>query len=106
MNQPWRPDWTDKSSYPNVKATPSLQWAWEFLRRNDPYQQLWNEMIGPIHDAAKFDDAWKTFQRTRRKPGVRLRMPPNQEPLSAILGAISHRDLSSAPMGAGSKAIL
>jgi hypothetical protein len=71
MNQSWLPNWTDKSPYPNVNGTPSLQWAWEFLRRNDQYQRLWDKLIAPTHDATKFDDAWKVFQQMRRGPGIR-----------------------------------
>ena len=34
----WLPDWRDPSAYPDPKATPGDQWAWEFLRRNPKYQ--------------------------------------------------------------------
>jgi len=80
MKLRWLPDWKDKRSYPNVSGTPSLQWAWEFLRRNYQYQQLWDQLIGPSHNATKFDDAWKTFQRVRRGPGVRHRIPLTKNP--------------------------
>jgi transcriptional regulator len=44
MKPPWRPDWRDKNLYPNANSTSSLQWAWEFLRRNPEYQRLWTQL--------------------------------------------------------------
>jgi hypothetical protein len=39
----WLPDWKDESKYPDPKKAGGREWAWEFLRRNPKYQQLWNE---------------------------------------------------------------
>ena len=36
------PDWRDASAYP-PQDTPRHVWAWEFLRRNPKYRQLWTE---------------------------------------------------------------
>jgi hypothetical protein len=35
-------DWQNPGSYPPPDATEMHQWAWEFLRRNSQYRQLWN----------------------------------------------------------------
>jgi len=40
----WLPDWQDTTQYPDPKTTPSRVWAWEFLRRNQQYQKLWEKL--------------------------------------------------------------
>jgi hypothetical protein len=42
---PWPPDWTNAGHYPDPNKTSPLQWAWEFLRRNQEYQDLWEKLI-------------------------------------------------------------
>ena len=66
MYSPWRPDWTDKKAYPNVHGTRRLQWAWEFLRRNDAYLQLWTEVVQPGFRPADLDSMWERAQRAQR----------------------------------------
>jgi transcriptional regulator len=66
MRSPWRPDWTDKKAYPNVNGTSRLQWAWEFLRRNDAYLQLWTEVVQPDFKPADLDSMWERAQRAQR----------------------------------------
>lgn len=40
----WLPDWKDESAYPDPTGNVSReQWAWEFIRRNPRYQQLYRE---------------------------------------------------------------
>lgn len=34
----WLPDWREESQYPSTEKMLSVQWAWEFLRRNPEYQ--------------------------------------------------------------------
>ncbi len=34
------PDWTDASAYPTAQSS-ALRFAWEFLRRNEKYRELW-----------------------------------------------------------------
>ncbi len=50
----WLPDWTKPHQYPDPKTTSLRQWAWEFLRRNPEYQQLWEKFDalppGPIYE--------------------------------------------------------
>ncbi|MGD0960796.1 MAG: DUF6499 domain-containing protein [Methylomonas sp.] len=43
MNSSWLPDWRNESEYPDPKTTTGRQWAWEFLRRNPEYQNLYAE---------------------------------------------------------------
>jgi hypothetical protein len=38
----WLPDWEDVTKYPEPEASGRV-WAWEFLRRNPQYQQLWEK---------------------------------------------------------------
>jgi hypothetical protein len=68
-----RPDWTDNKDYPDPKKATSLQWAWEFLRRNSEYQGLWKKLIEPDYHYAKLRDAW-TYAQTKA-PETRYRQP-------------------------------
>lgn len=51
----WLPDWMDQTKYPDDQKASPREWAWEFLRRNAKYQQLWRELaklptpLGFIH---------------------------------------------------------
>jgi len=76
----WLPDWKDKSQYPDPKEATGRVWAWEFLRRNLQYQQLWEEYAalppGPIyhgHSANLLMDIEKRFEQDF---GVRNPAPP------------------------------
>lgn len=43
-DNPWNlPDWKDIEAYPSVKGTSSMQWRWEFLRRDKLYRDRWLE---------------------------------------------------------------
>ena len=52
----WLPDWQDLCKYPDVngKKISGRVWAWEFLRRNQKYQQLWEKYEalppGPLYE--------------------------------------------------------
>jgi hypothetical protein len=50
----WLPEWEDATQYPDPNTTSPRQWAWEFLRRNPRYQQLWDERIGPHFDPKRW----------------------------------------------------
>ncbi len=39
----WLPDWEDITKYPDPERATGRVWAWEFLRRNLQYQQLWEK---------------------------------------------------------------
>lgn len=41
----WLPIWTDESTYDYLRGAPSLQFAWEFLRRNDEYKREFTKWI-------------------------------------------------------------
>src|SRR5438552_1597670 len=44
MDKPdWLPNWQDLTQYPDPKKAIGRIWAWEFLRRNPKYQELWQE---------------------------------------------------------------
>lgn len=53
----WLPNWEDVSQYPNPDTSDSLQWAWEFLRRNSKYQEDWIYELSliVIHDTVSPD---------------------------------------------------
>ncbi len=51
-----RPDWRDKNAYPDIKKTSNKQWAWEFLRRNLVYQEMYKDKIATQKD--HFYAAW------------------------------------------------
>jgi hypothetical protein len=76
----WLPDWKDESKYPDPKKTSGRVWAWEFLRRNSQYQQLWEEfealspgLLYSGHSANAFRDISKRFEQDF---GVRNPAPP------------------------------
>lgn len=68
----WLPNWRNPKAYPD--SATSLQWAWEFLRRNPEYQQMWAKLIEPEYKHAAFMADWKNRQAkiTHRRTRVRL----------------------------------
>lgn len=57
----WLPDWTDATAYPDPKNTSKQALAWEFLRRNPEYQEMWNQLQAqtasfPQKDFCKADE--------------------------------------------------
>lgn len=46
----WLPDWKDENQYPSESFRSSgeyaFAWAWEYLRRNPSYQELYDDKIG------------------------------------------------------------
>jgi hypothetical protein len=73
MPPKWPPDWTNPTQYPDPKNTSAVQWAWEFLRRNKAYQQLWFKEIGPNYNAADLDASWKSAGNIRPQQRTRIR---------------------------------
>jgi hypothetical protein len=73
----WLPDWKDITKYPDLKKASGRVWAWEFLRRNPKYQQLWDELAGlkkgPIYE--DFSVA-NTLQHFERQFGASTPAPP------------------------------
>jgi hypothetical protein len=67
----WLPDWRESRYYPAPGSTSSRHWAWEFLRRNPEYQQLWEKPIKPEYDAAEMDVRLQSTKPTA--PGHRFR---------------------------------
>ena len=52
MQPTWLPDWEKDLEYPKQTEQSRLEWAWQFLRRNPKYQQLWTQLIQPHYQAA------------------------------------------------------
>jgi type VI secretion system activator RovC-like protein/transcriptional regulator len=59
---PWLPDWKDKDNYPGPKTT-SDEWAWQFLRRNPAYQQMWLELIRPHYNPSHVETSFRRIKR-------------------------------------------
>jgi hypothetical protein len=53
MKPRWLPDWNDTNNYPDPKNTTSLQWSWQFLRRNVEYGRQWTKVIKPTINLGK-----------------------------------------------------
>jgi hypothetical protein len=74
----WLPDWTDIEKYPHPKKTDSRVWAWEFLRRNTEYQQLYSQIATLPPGFIRHDDsAWKIGERLENDFGVLIAAPPS-----------------------------
>ena len=81
QNKPhWLPDWEDISKYPDLKKATGRVWAWEFLRRNEKYQQLWSDFAalppGPIYSGASVDAYTNICARFEREFGIWNPAPP------------------------------
>jgi hypothetical protein len=64
MKPPWLPDWeNDLAKYPKITEKSRVEWAWQFLRRNPKYQQLWAQLIQPHYQSA---DAKASLDRADR----------------------------------------
>lgn len=50
MTPKWLPNWRNPKEYPDPAKTARLDWAWQFLRRNPDYQNLWSQLIAPNYD--------------------------------------------------------
>jgi hypothetical protein len=64
----WRPDWTDSKSYPTPETAGAEQWAWEFLRRNQEYQdtfQQYAEFFKPDRFRSWFENLVWNFDHLR-----------------------------------------
>jgi hypothetical protein len=71
----WLPDWKDESKYPPKKAGGRV-WAWEFLRRNPQYQQLWEERAALPPGAVSAHAFWEICEHFEREFGVTNAAPP------------------------------
>ncbi len=76
----WLPDWKDKSKYPDPTNTSGRVWAWEFLRRNPEYQQLWDKRAalppGPVYEGHSAQAISEISERFERNFGVWTPAPP------------------------------
>jgi hypothetical protein len=79
MKPDWLPDWRDAANYPSNASR--QQWAWEFLRRNDAYQQLWNEVVRPGYSSDRLNDTWTSI-RERLHSGRRVRVRLDDIPIA------------------------
>ena len=73
----WRPDWKESGNYPDPQNTSNVQWAWEFLRRNNEYQEhfLWaqenlksDDRSDFVFDVNLFDPS-PNYEVTRKAQG-------------------------------------
>jgi len=75
----WLPDWKDVTKYPHSKK--GRVWAWEFLRRNPQYQQLWDKYAalppGPLYTGNSAHAFMDICQRFERQFGVSHSAPPS-----------------------------
>src|SRR6266566_3503388 len=78
----WLPDWKDVTKYPDPKQkkVSGRVWAWEFLRRNPEYQQLWEKYAalppGPIYEGPSAHARVEIQERFEREFGVSHPAPP------------------------------
>ena len=63
----WLPDWRDPSAYPDARQLWPDLWAWEFVRRNPRYRQLWKSCIRPFVDSSGHYDSDSAMDTRRRR---------------------------------------
>jgi hypothetical protein len=69
----WLPDWEDITKYPDPKKATGRVWAWEFLRRNAHYQELWEKF-----SAGEYADGlWHIFPRFETEFAILSPAPPS-----------------------------
>ncbi|MFM9890730.1 MAG: transcriptional regulator domain-containing protein [Rickettsiales bacterium] len=68
----WLPDWRDVTQYPDSKKTSAAQWAWEFLRRNQKYQAMYDEYVRPFTDeyGTIDNEAAYTYEKKKRRQEI------------------------------------
>ena len=85
-NKPdWLPDWKDKIKYPDPKKATGRVWAWEFLRRNPQYQQLWEESTAlpkPVnfiytYSSSEFEKRLEITERFEKEFGLSAPASPS-----------------------------
>jgi Proteobacterial transcriptional regulator-like domain len=83
MAPKWLPDWWKPSQYPDPSKAEvtRLDWAWQFLRRNPEYQQLWSNLIAPNYKPAHVTWSMKqtagSVRRVRDRVRAHLKAPPS-----------------------------
>ena len=83
MAPKWLPDWRKPSQYPDPSKAEvtRLDWAWQFLRRNPEYQQLWSNLIAPNYKPAHVTWSMKqtagSVRRVRDRVRAHLKAPPS-----------------------------
>jgi hypothetical protein len=70
MAPAWLPDWKNQKNYPDPTSTAPQQWAWQFLRRNPEYQQLWKKgiFLQLFYNPASVD---ANLERGKKELGIR-----------------------------------
>lgn len=67
----WRPDWRQENGYPTESAT-NTEWAWEFLRRSELYQNLYDELIAPfLNPETKYFETDQAIESFKASPHVK-----------------------------------
>jgi hypothetical protein len=79
----WLPDWKDVTKYPDPKnkKVSGRVWAWELLRRNPHYQQLWEKYEalppGPIYEGHSAGARMDIRERFATEFGISHPAPPS-----------------------------
>lgn len=63
MPRDWLPDWRDPKAYPDDDLT-NQQWAWQFLRRNPEYQEVyarWRELFDNVGEHPTVEEDLRFF---------------------------------------------
>lgn len=61
------PDWRDASRYPTPDLIPDMSfWAWQFLRRNQAYQNDWSDYIDDLRSLVLREPKWIPFLEKER----------------------------------------
>lgn len=67
----WLPDWHSKQGYPVPEEADGWEWAWEFLRRNVKYQQLYKRyreaLISEFGEQAVRNNDYNTWSSSTRE---------------------------------------
>jgi hypothetical protein len=87
----WHPDWKKGDSYPDPIKTSPLEWAWQFLRRNLEYQQLWSERIAPVYNSALVDLSLRRVGETGQLMSTPVRKSRDEIDLGQDLGLFRDR---------------
>jgi hypothetical protein len=88
MKPSWLPNWKDPTKYPDQAKTSRLDWAWQFLKRNPVYQQLWLRLIAPNYDPAHVDRSLQRTPASAQAVSDRVRPILKDCPPSALVGQI------------------
>jgi Family of unknown function (DUF6499) len=98
MKPRWLPDWeNDLAKYPKITEKSRVEWAWQFLRRNPKYQQLWGQLIRPHYKRAHVKASLDRADRDGPYRGVGVRRPIRLEEIGYQLEPFVQFGISTIP---------